>query len=222
MKTLKFLSIIALTLFAFTSCSDDDTAPTLLDVEAETISNLFAPQEGGVDPVTGQPLPVSGEFTKFDFETGTTTTSDTDWDIAFRGTTIIVNGGESQGATDEPDRTGNAAAYIAISDLAGVTEVNESLLVQDTEAALAITPSSDQGWYNYSGFGNPNPLDDNLIRPIAGRILVFRTRDGRYAKVEILSYYQAAPASPNGFVDTPRCYTFNYVFQPNDGVTTFE
>lgn len=221
MKILKLLPTLMFVLLAFTSCSDDDNTPTLLDVESEQFSNLFAPQEGGVDPNTGQPLPVSGEFTKFDFESGTVTTSDTDWDIAFRGTTIIVNGGESQGATDEPDRTGNAAAYIATSDLAGVTEVNESLFVQDSEAALAITPGSDQGWYNYSGFGNPNPLDDNLIRPIAGRILVFRTRDGRFAKVEILSYYENAPASPNGFVDAPRYYTFNYVYQPNEGLTTF-
>ena len=95
MKTIKLL---ALALFiGFTSCSDDDDQIILLDVETNTISNLFAPQQGGIDPNTGQPLPVSGAFTKFDFSTGTETTSETDWDIAFRGSTIIVNGGESFG-----------------------------------------------------------------------------------------------------------------------------
>lgn len=41
----------------------------------------------------------------------------------------------------------------------------------------------------------------NLVTPIPRKVLVFRTRDGRYAKVEILSYYQNAPSNPDGFVE---------------------
>lgn len=217
MKTIKLLSLIAIALLTFNSCSDDD-APNLVPVEAELVENLFAPQDGGFAP--GQ-APPSGAFTKFDFSTGTTTTSETEWDIAFRGTNIIVNGGQSQGATDEPERNANAAAYIALDTFDGVTEVNTNLFVQDSQASLAIPAGSDNGWYNYSGFGNPNPADDNLITPLPGRILVFRTRDGRFAKVDILSYYQNNPMNPNGFSDVARYYTFNYVYQPNEGVTTF-
>ena len=98
MKTINFLTLVAL-FISFNSCSDDDSVP-LLEVESETISNLHAPQSGG------QGQPVSGVFTKFNFATGQTTTSDTDWDIAFRGTSIIVNGGNTLGTTDEPNRTG--------------------------------------------------------------------------------------------------------------------
>ena len=111
-KTFKLFTFLAL-FISFSSCSTDDNNDTiLLEVESKTVANLYAPQQGGIDPNTGQPLPVSGDFAKFDFSTGETTTSETDWDIAFRGSTIIVNGGESFGATDEPNRTGDAAVYI--------------------------------------------------------------------------------------------------------------
>ena len=60
-----------------------------------------------------------------------------------------------------------------------------------------------------------------LITPTAGRILVFKTADGKFAKVEILSYYEGAPENPDAFVDQSRYYTFNYVYQPNEGEITF-
>lgn len=208
LKTIKLLALASL-FVGFISCDDDDDAPPLLDVEAETVSNLHAPEEGG----RGEPT--SGPFTKFDFETGTITTSDTAWDIAFRGTSIIVNGGASMGTVDEPERTGNAAAYIATGTMATVAEVNTSLFVQDSETSYAI-PTGGDGWYSYSG------PPTHLITPIAGKILVFKTHDGKYAKVEILSYYKDAPDSPDAFVDETPYYTFNYVFQPNEGVTSFE
>ena len=208
MRAIKTLTLIALTILGFTSCSDDDDATPLLEVESETVSNLHAPQTGG------QGQPIGGEFTKFDFSTGTITTSDTDWDIAFRGTTIIVNGGVSQGTNDEPVRNGEAAAYIATNTFNGLTTVDVNFLVQDAETSLAIPTGSDNGWYNY----NPATF---TITPLAGKILVFRTRDNRYAKVEILSYYQDAPSNPDPNVDEGRYYTFNYVYQPNENVTTF-
>ncbi len=164
------------------------------------IENLHAPQVGG----HGQPI--SGEFTKFNFETGEITTSDTDWDIAFRATKIIVNGGVSSGLTDEPERTGNAGAYIATGAMDDITSVDTSLFVQDSADGFAI--SSD--WYNYTG------SPDHLILPITGKILVLRTRDGKYAKVEILSYYKDGDTANDS-----RHYTFNYMYQPNDGVTSF-
>ncbi|MEM9895167.1 MAG: HmuY family protein, partial [Bacteroidota bacterium] len=186
----------------------------LADPVGGTISNLFAPQTGG----QGQG-PISGEFTKFDFETQSETDSDTEWDIAFRATTIIVNGGESQGTTDEPARTGDAAAYIVSDALfSEVTTVDPSLFAQDAVAGLAIPAGSDNGWYNYN-------FMTNVVSPLAGKVLVFRTTEGKYAKVEILSYYENAPANPVGTgadADTPRYYTFNYTYQPNDNVTTFE
>ena len=206
MKTIKFLTI-ALAMTSFLACSDD--SDDLLPVVSITIEDLHAPQEGGM----GQPI--SGPFTKFDFDTGMETDSETDWDIAFRATDIIVNGGSSMGTIDEPNRNGDGGAYIAMGTMADVTEVDVSMFAQDSENGYAIMSGSGNGWYTYTG---PPTF---LVTPTAGRILVFKTADGKFAKVEILSYYQGAPDSPDAFTDQSRYYTFNYVYQPNSGETTF-
>ena len=206
MKTIKFLTI-ALAMTSFLACSDD--SDDLLPVVSITIEDLHAPQEGGM----GQPI--SGPFTKFDFDTGMETDSETDWDIAFRATDIIVNGGSSMGTIDEPTRNGDGGAYIAMGTMADVTEVDVSMFAQDSENGYAIMSGSGYGWYTYTG---PPTF---LVTPTAGRILVFKTADGKFAKVEILSYYQGAPDSPDAFTDQSRYYTFNYVYQPNSGETTF-
>ncbi len=205
MKTIKLIALLAI-FIGFSSCDKDDE-PEVLEIESETVSNLYAPQEGGQGQV------VTGEFTKFDFASGTMTASATDWDIAFRGTDIIINGGVSYGATDEPDRVGDAAAYIATGTLASVTEVDLSFLEQDSVNGYVL-----DGWYTYSG--PPN----HVITPTAGKILVIKTRDGKYAKIEILSYYKDAPEVITQDIATndARYYTFNYVYQPNDGETSFE
>lgn len=202
---IKYLFLFLATI-SLISCNNDDDATPLLDVASERVTNLHAPQSGG------QGQPISGDFTKFDFSTGQSTTSATDWDIAFRGTSIIINGGASTGSDGEPDRTGNAAVYITSGGLAAIGEVDTQLFVQDTATGYAIASGSGNGWYTYSG--PPN----HLIEPITGGVLVVRTRDGKYAKLAIESYYKDMdPSNPaNG-----RYYTFDYVHQPNNGVETF-
>lgn len=191
------------------NADDNDDTQALADLVSATVSNIHAPQEGG------QGQPISGEFTLYDLDAGEVTTNADDWDIAFRGTTIIVNGGASQGTTDEPDRASNAAAYIATGTMTAVTSVDTNLFTQDAADILAIASGSDNGWYNYSG----SPLF--LITPLPGKILVIRTSENKYAKVEILSYYKDAPTNPDAFADEGRYFTFNYVYQPNNNVTSF-
>lgn len=208
MKTIKLLSLIVLT--TLFSCNEED--PIILEpIQFETVSNLYAPQVGG----QGRG-PISGEFTLFDFEAGSVTTDENAWDIGFRGTTIIVNGGVSLGTTDEPARTGNAAGYFTTGGFAAISEVDLSQLKQDGTNGYAIPTGGGNGWYDYTPF----PL--NLITPRTGGVLVFRTSEGRYAKVEIISYYENAPDNPDSSVDAARYYTFNYVYQPNEGETSFE
>lgn len=208
---MKSLKLLVLTLVvSFISCSEED--PIILDpIASETISNLYAPQSGG----QGQG-PISGEFTLFDFETGAVTNDENAWDIGFRGTIIIVNGGESFGTTDEPIRTGNAAAYLTTGGFAGVTEVDVNLFAQDDTNGYAIPTGGGNGWYDYTPF----PL--NLITPRTGVVLVIRTSEGKYAKMEILSYYENAPLNPDSSIDNARYYTFNYLYQPNEGELSFE
>ena len=206
MKTIKFLTLL-LASMSFIACDSDSN--DLLPVISIAVEDLHAPQEGGM----GQPI--SGPFTKFDFDTGMETESETDWDIAFRASDIIVNGGASMGTTDEPTRNGDAGVYIVTGTMADVTEVDISLFTQDSGNGYAIMSGSGNGWYTYAG---PPTF---LITPTAGRILVFKTADGKFAKVEILSYYEGAPENPDAFTDQSRYYTFNYVYQPNSGKTTF-
>lgn len=211
MYTMKIKNVIlGLVLsFGLFSCSDDDGLVPVAAVETETISNLHAPQTGG------QGQPVGGNFTKFDFSSGTVTNSETDWDIAFRGTTIAINGGEATGTNDEPERNGNAGAIIIDGTFDSVTTAADLNFSQDSTAGFAIPTGSDNGWYNYN-------FMTNIVAPIPGKILVFRTADGNYAKVEILSYYKDAPSEPDPLEDETRYYTFNYVYNPNPGETSFE
>lgn len=208
MKTIKTLTL-ALLLIGFTSCSSDDDGSTpQLVVESQSVSNLKAVQDADY---TTNPPTITGDFIKFSFKTGATTTGN-DWDLAFRGSTILVNGGEitSEG---QPARTGNGGAYIATGTLASVSAVNTSLFVSDSSSeGLAIPAVSNGGWYNYS------PMT-HIISPIAGKIIVVRTNDGRYAKLEILNYYENS--EPNEDLSNSQFYTFNFVYQPNEGVTTF-
>lgn len=204
MKTIKFFTLI--TLFtAFSSCDKDDDSKMLAEIESKKITNLKAEQ---ISDYTTNPPTITGDYIKFSFETGATTTTD-NWDIAFRGSTILVNGGEAT-SEDQPTRTGNAAVYVASGTLAGIAEVTTSLLKEDsTTDGLAITTGSGNGWYNY----DPST---HIISPIAGKVIIVRTNSGKYAKFEILTYYKDGDTSGDA-----QHYTFNYVFQPNEGVTTF-
>lgn len=178
----------------------------LADLVSGTIENIFAPTTSNFGE------PAAGPFTKFSFETGDVTDSDTEWDIAFRATTIAVNGGAITGTSDEPERNGNGGAAIEDALFSEITSASGLTFAEDGTGAFAIPTGSDNGWYNYN-------FMTNVVSPLPGKILIFRTHDGKYAKIEILSYYQDAPASPDGFVDAARYYTFNFVYNPNEGET---
>ena len=156
---------------------------------------------------------VTGKFEKFSFSEGDTVSHD-NWDVAFSGTTIIVNGGESYNV-DQPERVGNAAVYIATGIMSDIRNVDLTKLEQDNASGPAIIDDlgiSEQGWASYD-------MSTHILSPIAGRILVFRTHDNKYAKMEILYYYDTPNPTPSEG-DFGGFYTFNYVCQL-DGTTAF-
>ncbi|MFM7838412.1 MAG: hypothetical protein ACKO6K_02500, partial [Chitinophagaceae bacterium] len=66
---------------------------------------------------------------------------------------------------------------------------------------------------------------NNLITPVPGRILVIRTAQGKYAKVEILNYYRKGQTPATSDPDevkfkNQRYYLFRYSYQGN-GTTSF-
>lgn len=201
MKT-KFLKLSLLALVLFTaSCSNDD------DKETEVVIPAVVTHQASN-------IPAMEGFTKFSFSENKVVTTDK-WDIAFNGTTIIVNGGTKGTTTGEPERTGQGAVSIVSNAFASVTAIPEAkTFVQDAATAYAIPTGSNKGWYSYNS-------TSHLISPIAGKVFVVKTHDGKYAKFEILSYYKDAPVTPDPLNSaSTRYYTFNFAYQANS-TTTF-
>ena len=129
--------------------------------------------------------------------------TDDNWDIAFRGTTIIVNGGTKVGLSDEPSKTGVGALSMQTGKFIDILLApNDTEFTQDQSGTLALPKST---WYSY----NPQ---NHLISPVTGKVLVVKTSKGHYAKMEILSYYKDKVTTNDS-----RYYSFSYVYNPNVG-----
>lgn len=210
MRILKSVLIVAMLSFVAISCSDNnDIVPD--EVSAKQVVNLYAKQ---TTDRSVHPAVESGEFVKFSFKSGTIVTND-NWDIAFRGTTILVNGGVPTGKTQEPNRTGNTALTIVEGKFSEIKKVpSAAVFKQDAADALALPKST---WYTYD-------RSDHSIDPATGKVLIIKTNDGHYAKMEIISYYKdmdssnsADPANSGA-----QYYTFNYVYNVNTGDKNFQ
>ncbi len=200
-------------LAALPACDSDSVTDDPFLAEVTLAEDVPADPATGRDPVTGQPVGTTGHFTLFSFANNAIVTSganfsaadsnSTNWDIGFKGTTIIANGG-----TSGPGQGGAIVREGLFEDLADAPATGYSV---DSAQGYAVPSGSGNGWYNY----NPVAM---VLSPIPGRFIVVRTADGKYAKVRILSYYQGAPDPVDPFSDQERYYTFEFVYQP-DGST---
>ena len=190
------LFLVAILVLMLNSCSSDESDNST-QLETEQITNLYAPADVR-DYQTGEVIE-EREFVYFSFSEGTTVLEDDNWDIAFKGTEIIVNGG-IHGNTQ-------AAAAVVTGTFAEITEIADDVeFKQDTDIINAIPTGSGNGWYNY------NPAT-HAITPIPGRIILVKTHNGKYAKMEILSYYKDMTNNPED--EDASYFTFNYVYQGN-------
>ena len=128
------------------------------------------------------------------------------WDVAFKGTTILVNGGGASGVS-----TVNAQV-ISETSFDGLTTAPATGYAADASSLKAIKTGSGNGWYSYNSINNAPP---HSITPIADRIIVIKLADGRYVKLQILNYYKGAPANVpvSGTVEYDGIgsyYTFRY------------
>jgi len=205
MKYLVKLNVM-LILFAalfFFGCDEDDAKP-VVQLEASQVTDLNSVS--------------TKNYTLFSFSDNAivqnSDSSSTKWDIGFRGTTIILNGGSSG--------PGQAQGQIVAGVFNELTEAPEAGFLSDSENEKAILGSN--GWYSYTG---TTSVPNHAILPIAGKILVLKTANGRYAKVEIISYYQGNPDTTTpAFADlatrpASRYFTFRFIYQP-DGTRNFE
>lgn len=228
-RSFAILSLAALSL-SLSACDSTEEGPidepVALDVQ--TATNVAADPTTGRNPTTGAPI-ATGRWALYSLRTNSVVlaSSETDrsdstttaWDIGFRGTDIIVNGGTSG--------PGQGQAVVLPNTFAEVTEVPPGTTFRTDGAAASMcsnnilraicggtAPANTQGWYTYDSA-------NNLINPTAGRTILVRTADGAgYAKIQIKSYYQNAPATPNPTADASRYYTFDFVLNPSG--TSFE
>jgi hypothetical protein len=112
-----------------------------------------------------------------------------DWDLSFRRYQVIANGG----ARFSGDGGVVDLGQVAFADVTSAPEAG----YQKTEGDAEPRHPALAGWYSYSYFSHvltPKP-----------RVWAVRSAEGRYAKIEFVSYY-----CPNL---QPGCVTFRYVYQ---------
>ena len=196
------LTLTALSLFFLQACGTTNSNDPVSNIETQLVEDLAA-------------LGENGSFTLFNLRTGeaTTDSASTNWDIGFRGTTLIFNSGSSG-----PGEGGVVLLDIPFDDISIAPSEGYQT---DSANNYAISTGSGTGWYNYTGEGFP-PF---AILPREDVTLIIKTANGNnYAKLEILSYYEGNPdPSSDEFVNiqtrsASRYYTFRYVVQQTEGL----
>jgi len=212
----KMMSKIAMGLglsIALIACTKDEET-IVVPVSAITVKDLAA------DTVTGLGLdgrPQSAGTTTYyslvdNKIIASSDAASTKWDIAFSSTKITVNCGTSGPGI------GGAFVFKGLFDDLKTLPVDSTFATDNSNAAsFAIPLGSGRAWYTYDGL-------TTLVSPIAGRVLVIRTATGKFAKIEIISYYKGgvtlpATASVNDKLFKQRYYTFRYAYQPNGSKT---
>ncbi len=184
---------IALSVILLASCSkkDDNTTPKPAIVSTTAV-NIDADAAG------------RGSFTLYSLADNkvipNSDSATVKWDIGFRATTVIVNGGVSG--------PGNTQAQVITGVYNDLVTAPETGYTTDAATAKVIS-----GWYSYN-------MDTHIISPVAGKFIVLKTTGGKYAKLEITSYYKDAPVPPTA-ASASRYYHFRYVYQP-DGSRNFK
>jgi hypothetical protein len=203
----KSLVVVMTSIFLF-SCSKSTTT-VVAPWTATTVNDLPADTIVGITP-QGQPFG-AGKFTFYSLEknaiVANTDSASTKWDLAFNGTKILTNSGNSGSGL------GGAFIQIGLFDELKTISSDSVFKTDNGPSSYAVTFGSGRGWYTY------DPIK-NLVTPLAGRVLVVRTASGKYAKVEIIAYYKggatlAATAPDAEKITKQRYYTFRYIFQPN-------
>jgi hypothetical protein len=200
------------------SCSNNDPAPVPLSaITFKDLNADYAPLVFG-SPTAPPTRPAEKKkYTFFSFKTGqivaNADSATLKWDIGFRSTSIIFNGGTSgpgaagaivqQGLFDEI-KEAPTSGYVLDN------KTNNQFAVSSAPFVAGVSTTTNNWWLN-SG-----TQTSTIVSPIAGKVIIVKTADGRYAKMEILSYYKGAPANVNNLTDLDRYYTFKYVYQPEN------
>ncbi|MEL6391076.1 MAG: HmuY family protein [Bacteroidota bacterium] len=224
LRTINITFTLLIAALFFVGCTEDeDVMPTaetnpfetVVDGDETTFIFNFAPEiiqfENLEAPFVkegrGRNAPITGRFRLFDFLSGDTIpfvdSLNMDWDIAFRGTQVLVNGGTQTGLNDEPERTSGVRAFLlrdslngqavdfSTFDLSSIREVTASNFVQDgqtTDAdgnpvlAIGSWREKDQDWITTQG-------PTSRFVPL-NQVYFIETRSGDYVVMRFTSTYE--------------------------------
>jgi hypothetical protein len=192
MKKLFFSALTASAIILTTACSKDDD----IIVNAPTITTK-------IDSINVN-FSNTAAFVFFSLKNGSvianTDSATTKWDFAMRRTTFLVNSASSG--------PGNAGAILQDALYNAVTAAPATGYAVDTSASARAI--KDGSWYNY------NPTT-RIFTPKAGKTFIFRTAEGKFAKMELLAtdYLPFVGQFPDKIK-----YKFTYTYQDN-GSTQF-
>lgn len=192
------LFTVVILVTGFVSCGKKDNpnpTPKPSVSVTDSVRALFNPQ---------------GAFTYYSFKDSSVVASSdsnsTKWDFAFRFVNIIVNSHASG--------PGNAGVIFQSGVYDNFTTAPENGYAYDTsktQLAINANYNDPSSWYLY--------LPDHTLIPVAGKFFVFRTADGHYVKMEILSVTTDIP--PSSLIPpTYIWYKFRYSYQA-DGSRNF-
>ncbi|MCE7058677.1 HmuY family protein [Dyadobacter sp. CY343] len=169
-------------------------------------SNLHAPDHNAAaEIIVVKDLNANATpYSYFSFATGkevpASEAKSTKWDIAFSKTTIAINSGTSG--------PGQAGAIVVEKPFASVTEAPKDGYKSDSDAGFAIPGGSGNSWYKYD-------MSVHAILPILGRTILLKIAEGKFVKVEIISYYKGAPEDVP--TEESSYYTFRYSMADAEG-----
>jgi hypothetical protein len=221
MKRIQLILCTASAILLISSLSSCFKDPVPVTISSFTIKDLnadYAPLVFSSDPSIPPTRPAqTRKYTLFNLETGkiiaNTDSATTQWDIGFRSTSIIFNGGTSgpgsvgaivQKGIFEEIKSAPTTGYV-------LDNKNTNTFAVSSSPVTSASAATNQWWFN-SGSNT-----STIVTPIAGQIIIIKTTSGRYAKMEILSFYKGAPTTVNNLTDLDRHYTFRYVYQTADG-----
>ncbi|MGE5480462.1 MAG: HmuY family protein [Chloroflexota bacterium] len=199
----KFLAFAAvLTSLFWAGCSEDKVTepnpnPTGNHIKIDSVKELETFVAGTADTIKYYSLRENKVIPAEQWNT-------TNWDVAFTRTKILINGGASGPGA-------GVAALLKNSDYLQIKKAPDDLNYRADSSAtnLAIPTGSGNGWYVY------NP-ENHTIAPNPGVVIVLKTANGLWAKMEILGYYKGWPnltGEPETWKD--KTYSFRYSVQKN-------
>ncbi len=214
---IKTLTLLLIAVFLYTGCDStgSDNDKSLVGLIHEDIPANIDPRiEGFPEDIQDNPGEV-GKYTFYSLSNDRTVQDSTsaDWDIAFAyGMTeleILANSANGGGI------------QLVLQPYDEVEHAPEDGYSESTGSLSGFMANPEGEWFIYSG------RPDHIVRPNKNATIVIKTPDGKYAKVEIVTYYKGNPdMDSEEFKQTSYAerndsyYTFNYTLV-TDGSTDF-